>query len=111
MKTKPYITLIDRTWKGKEWWTSFRSHKNIRKLTDEEAKPFLEVGTIQEVIPPKYNKDIVEDILDDKGERTGRIKCRICGSQKGFYIKKYPFGKKVIVYTCADCGIREVKKV
>jgi len=57
MKTKPYITLRDRQWKGKEWFTSWRSQKNIRRLTDEEAKPFLEDGTIKEVIPPEYGKE------------------------------------------------------
>lgn len=104
MKTKPYITLININWKGKEWFTSYKSQKNIRKLTDEEAKPLLEAGTIQEVILPKYDKDIV-------GNDDGRMFCNICGSRKGFFIKKYPFGKKIIVYTCAECGIREIKKI
>jgi hypothetical protein len=102
MKTKSYITLRDRTWKGKEWFTSYKSQKFIRQLTEEEAKPLLEAGTIKEVIPVKRGKDIV-------GSDNGRIFCNECGSRKGFYIKKFPFGKKVIVYTCAECGIREVK--
>ena len=104
MKTKPYITLRDREWKGKEWFTSWKSYKNIRKLTDEEAKPFLEEGSIQEIIPPKYSKDIV-------GSDNGRMFCNKCGSSKGFYIKKRPFGKKIEVFTCADCGIREIRKL
>jgi len=103
-KTKPYITLIDRSWKGKEWFTSFRSYKNIRRLTDEEAEPLLKDGTIEEVILPEYGKDII-------GNNNGRMFCKKCGSDKGFYIKKRPFGKKVNVYTCAGCGIREIIKL
>jgi len=104
MKTKPYLTLRDRLWKGKEWYTSFRSMKNIRKLTDEEAKPFLEDETIVEYIPPKYGKDIV-------GDDNGTMVCNVCGSRKGFYVKSYPFGKPIRVYTCSECKIREVKKI
>ena len=107
--TKPYITKLDRTWKDKEWFTSYRSYKNIRCLTEEEAKPFLEDGTIEEVILPEYGKDIMGDIMEG-GKRTGRVFCKKCGSEKGFYIKKCPFGKRINVYTCADCGIREVRK-
>jgi len=100
MKTKSYITLIDRTWKGKQWFTSYRSYRNIRKLTEEEAKS---LDYIQEYIPPERATDIV-------GSDNGRMFCNKCGSRKGFYIKKNPFGKMIDVYTCAGCGIREVKK-
>ena len=110
MKNKSYITLIDRIHKGKDWFSSYRSYKFIRRLTDEEAKPLLEAGTIQEVIMLEYGKDIVGDIMEN-GERTGRVFCKICGSKKGFYIKKFPFGKPIKVYICADCGIREVRKI
>jgi len=74
MKTKSYITLIDRTWKGKGWFTSYKSYKNIRRLADEEAKPLLEAGTIKEVELPKYSKDIV-------GNDNGRMFCNKCGSK------------------------------
>lgn len=100
-KTKPYITLIDRIWKDKEWFTSWRSHKNIRKLTEEEAKS---LDNIEEVIPPKYGKDIM-------GVDDGRMFCKKCDSRKGFYIKKRPFGKEIEVFTCANCGIREIRKI
>jgi hypothetical protein len=103
-KTKPYITLRDREWKGKDWFTSFKGHQNIRKLTNEEAEPLLEECTIQEVVLPEYKKDIV-------GDKNGRMFCKICGSNKGFYIKKRPFGKKINVFTCANCGIREIKQI
>ena len=103
--TKPYITLRDREWKGKEWFTSYKSYKNIRRLTDEEAKPLLEKGTIEEVILPKYKKDIV-GVRDN-----GRMFCKICGSDNGFYLKQRPFGKKINVYTCANCEAREVKEI
>ena len=103
-KTKPYETLIDRIWKGKEWFTSWRSYKNIRRLTEEEARPLLTDGTIKEIELPKYKKDII-------GDNNGRMFCKECKSDKGFYIKKRPFGKKINVYTCANCGIREVKKL
>jgi len=100
-KTKPYITLRDRTWKGREWFTSFRSMKNIRKLTEEEANS---LDDIQEVKLPEYGKDII-------GNDNGRMFCNECGSKKGFYTKKRPFGKKVNVFTCVECGIREIKKI
>jgi len=103
-QTKPYETLRDRTWKGKEWFTSWRSQKSIRKLTEEEAKPLLEEGTIREVIMPEYGKDII-------GTDDGRMFCKKCKSKKGFYIKKRPFGKKISVYTCANCGVREIKNL
>jgi hypothetical protein len=99
--TKPYITLRDRTWKGKEWFTSYRSQKNIRKLTKEEAES---LSDIQEVILPTYGKDIV-------GVDNGRMFCNKCGSRKGFYVKKFPFGKKISVYTCAECKIREIRDI
>ncbi|MDD5178308.1 MAG: hypothetical protein PHT54_03465 [Candidatus Nanoarchaeia archaeon] len=96
-----YITLRDRMWKGKEWYTSFRSHLNIRKLTDEEAKPFLEEGSIEKVIPKKpYKENVV-------GNDNGKMVCKLCGSRKGFYVKKFPFGHRVIIYTCAECGERQ----
>jgi len=100
-KTKPYITLRDRDWKGKDWFTSYRSYKNIRRLTDREAKPFLDEGTIQEVILPVYKKDIFRT-------DNGRMICNECGNKKGFYIKKRPFGKAISVFICAECGIREI---
>ena len=109
-KTKPYETLLDRNWKGKEWFTSWRSYKNIRKLTEEEASPLLEAGTIKEVIMPKYEKDIVGDVMKD-GQRTGRMFCNKCGGTTGFYIKKRPFGKEIEIFTCADCGVREIKPI
>lgn len=48
---KPYITLRDRTWKGKEWFTSCFGQKNIRMLTDEEAE---KLENIQCVIKPEW---------------------------------------------------------
>ncbi len=101
---KSYITLRDTQWKGKEWFTSFRSYRNIRRLTDEEAKPLLEEGTIKEYNPPVYEKDVI-------GRDNGRLFCKKCGSKKGFYIKKRPFGRKVNIYTCAECGIKEKKSL
>ncbi len=44
--SKYYQTLLDRSWKGKEW---FSGERNKRKLTDEEAKPLLEKEEIKEV--------------------------------------------------------------
>ena len=102
--TEPYITLRDREWKGKEWFTSYGSHLNIRKLTDEEAEPLLSEGTVQKIIP----KPAFEEIL---GVNDGRMFCLKCGSNKGFYIKKRPFGKKINIFTCADCGRREKREV
>ena len=102
--TKAYITLRDRRWKNKEWFTSFRSQKNIRKLTEEEATPLLKEGTIKEVELPTYQTNLV-------GVDKGRMFCTVCGSQKGFYIKKRPFGKAVQVFICAGCSKREIKKI
>ena len=102
MLTKPYITLLDRDWKGKVWYTSYRSVKNVRRLNDEEARPFLTAGTIQEVILPTYGKNIM-------GVIDGKMVCNVCTSRKGFYIKKRPFGKKITVFICAGCGVREVQ--
>ena len=98
---KGYITLRDREWKGKEWFTSYKSCLNVRKLTNEEAKPLLEEGTIQEVIPKKpFQENVV-------GNDNGRIVCNLCGSREGFYIKKRPFGHKIRIYECVKCGARE----
>jgi len=99
-ETKGYVTLRDRKWKGKLWGTSFRSCKNIRKLTEEEAKPLLEEGTIQEIVPIKYEKDVM-------GSNNGRMFCKKCGSYAGFYIKNRPFGRPVRILTCANCGTKE----
>ena len=99
--TKPYITLRDRTWKGKEWFTSYRSYKNIRMLTNEEAES---LDNIQEVIPKK------KPIKGVVGDKDGRLFCLKCGSQKGFYIYKMHRGKQsnwYNIYTCPDCGERE----
>jgi len=104
INTKPYTTLRDRQWKGKEWFTSFRSYKNIRKLTDEEAKPLLEEGTIQLVIEKK------KPTIGVVGDNDGRMFCLKCDSQKGFYVYKMYRGKQsnwYNIYTCVDCGERE----
>jgi len=100
MKNK-YTTLIDRTWKGKEWFTSYRSYVNVRTLSDEEAKPLLEEAPIKLFIPKKpYKKNVM-------GSDDGRMFCNLCGSREGFYIKKRPFGHNIEIYTCANCGERE----
>jgi len=103
-QTKPYITLRDRDWKGKDWFTSYRSYKNIRRLTDEEAKPFLEDGTIEEV---KLKKEPTIGVV---GNKNGTMVCLKCGSQRGFFVYKMHRGKQsgwYNLYTCADCGERE----
>ena len=101
---KNYITLRDREWKGKFWGTSFRSCKITRKLTKEEARPLLEEGTIQEIVPVSYEKDIV-------GVDGGRMFCKKCGNRDGFYIKKRPFGRPVEIFTCANCGVKEKRNL
>ena len=100
-ETKPYITLRDRQWKGKVWFTSWRSYKNIRRLTEAEAK---EIDDIQEVKPKK------EPTSGVVGEKDSRMFCLKCGSQKGFYVFKMRQGKQVNwynIYTCPDCEERE----
>lgn len=102
---KSYTTLIDRTWKGKEWWASFRSTKFIRRLTEEEAKG---LDNIQEYTKPLLKP--FEKILDEKEARAGRLACIKCGSKKGFYFYKMHRGKQAGWYEiirCPDCGARE----
>ena len=100
---KKYITLIDRTWKGKEWWTSFRSTKFIRTLTDEEAS---QLDNIEEVIPLK---PLEENVIGDD-RKNGRMFCKKCESKRGFHIHKVRHGQYsqwYNIYKCADCGCRE----
>lgn len=97
--TKPYITLRDRMWKGKDWFSGFRSQKFIRKLTEEEANS---LDNIQEVILPKY-----DDILDTS---NGKIHCKKCGNL-GLYCKTRPFGKEIKVWSCPNCKLRQVEKI
>lgn len=107
---KPYITKIDRTWKGKTWFSSLGRAKIIRKLTDEEAKPLLEEGTIEEVIPLK---DCEENVVGEDRE-NGRMFCLKCKSQRGFYIHKHHRGAMMNwyhIFRCSDCGCREKKPV
>jgi len=102
-KTKPYITLRDRQWKGKEWFTSWRSQKNIRMLTGKEAES---LENIQEV---ELLKEPVADVV---GNDDGRMFCLKCGSKRGFYIFKMHRGKQsnwYRMYKCSDCGEREKK--
>lgn len=100
---KRYITLIDRTWKGKGWWSSFGGTYFYRMLTDEEAKS---LDCIQEVIPLKPCEENVVN------RESGRISCLKCKSTKGFFIHKMFRGKQInwyYIYKCADCGCREKK--
>lgn len=99
-KTRPYITLRDRTWKGKEWWASYGSDKFIRKLTDEEAATLDDIELVPE---PKPFEKIV-------GSDNGRMFCLKCDSRKGFYPYKMHRGAQknwYTIYKCADCGSRE----
>ena len=76
---KRYITLIDRTFKGKEWWSSgHRGYQFIRSLTDEEAKTLDNIELAPEIIKPKP----FEKIIDEKEARAGRLSCIKCGSKK-----------------------------
>jgi len=102
---KKYITHIDRTLRGKEWWSTFGSTKFIRTLTDEEAAT---LDNIEEVPEPKPFEKIVDEAL----ARTGKLACIKCGSKKGFYIYKMNRGKQsgwYVIYRCPDCGAREKK--
>ena len=102
MKTKSYITLRDRTWKGKEWFSSHGSYKFIRKLTDEEAGVLDDIELVPE---PKPFEKIV-------GNDDGRMFCLKCDSKKGFYVYKMRRGKQknwYNIYKCANCGCREKK--
>ena len=101
---KKYITLRDRTWKGKEWWTSFYGVKNIRTLTDEEASTLED---IQEVIPLK---PLEENVV---GDDNSRMFCLKCGSKRGFFVHKVRRGKMsdwYSIFKCGDCGCREKRK-
>ncbi len=104
---KRYITLIDRTFKGKEWWSSgYRGYKFIRSLTDEEAKTLDNI----ELAPEKIKQKPFEKIIDEKEARAGRLACIKCGSKKGFYVYKMHRGKQSGWYEilrCPDCGARE----
>jgi len=99
--TKPYITLRDRMWKEKEWFTSYRSYKNIRMLTEEEANSLDNIQEVQ--LKEKPTSGVVS-------KESGKMHCLKCGSQKGFYMYKMHRGKQANWYTmfeCADCGKRE----
>ena len=98
---KKYITLYDRTWKGKEWFSSFRSQKFIRSLTEAEAAM---LDGIEEVVPAL---PLEEGVV---GLSNGRLYCKKCGSAKGFFVHKMHRGEQSRWYTtykCADCGARE----
>lgn len=99
---KNYITLVDRTWKGKEWWADTK--RGIRKLTDEEASS---LENIREYISPL--KPLGENVVGQE-PHMGKMYCLKCQSKKGFYVYKNRRGEQVgwyNIYKCADCGARE----
>ena len=102
MEKKKYITTRDRTWKGKDWFSSFRSTKFIRTLTQKEADS---LDCIQEVPKPK-------PFVKCRGDNNGRMFCLLCKSTRGFYIYQMHRGKQInwyMIYKCSDCGEREKK--
>lgn len=104
LNKKKYITLRDRVWKGKEWWSSFRRQVYIRTLTQEEANT---LDDIQEYVPKL--KPLEENIIDCK---DSRLSCKKCKSTKGFYVYNFRRGEQkkwFRIYTCADCKSREKK--
>jgi len=101
---KKYITKYDRTWKGKEWFSSWGSQKFIRTLTDEEAAT---LDGIEEVPEPE---PFIECVGSNR--ETGRMFCLKCGSKKGFFVYKMCRGEQKNWYDinkCAECGAREKK--
>jgi len=99
---KSYITLRDRTWKGREWWSSYGRNVNIRRLTDEEAATLTD---IEEWVNPL--QPVQDNVV---GNDDGRMFCKKCGSKKGFYVYKNHRGEQkkwYTIYKCAECGARE----
>ena len=57
-----YLALRDTMLKGKVWWSG-----DLRKLTSEEALPFLRQGKIERTSPPQPKRFVI--ILDTSGEQ------------------------------------------
>lgn len=99
---RTYITKYDRTWKGREWFSSYGSQRFTRRLSDEEA---ASLDGIELVPDPKPFTQCV-------GSSDGRMFCTICNSRKGFFVYKMRRGtqrKWYDIYKCAECGEREKK--
>ena len=99
-KKQQYITLIDRTWKGKEWFSPFGSYRPTRMLTDSEAALLEHIRLVEPRQP----------FTHCVGNSDGRMFCMTCGSQDGFSIYKMHRGAQrnwYTISTCVECRARE----